>query len=317
MLASDRALSAREWLIFIGNAVLAAVGALLCFVTVYPTPNSAAVSPHFGVPTLGKTLAALIGSEAGFSNLGLQPLLLAVSCLGLIRRPAALIAALAGLVGLKLFFYFIYPAAYRHEALYLVFLLSLYWIAAEGAGGAWRERPWMNLLQLAGIAVFAAVLFLQTILLLNPIVPQIKGMPFSRAADAGKLLQRPDLAGAIVMVDPDTMGESLAYYSDNPLWFLRQRRFGRVTELNDARQTMTLDDILGDAEQLHQQSGRPIVFFSHAAIRPDPNPPFVMWHDRTIMTADGVKRFLSSTRLVARLRPAETDESYDVYVYPR
>lgn len=317
MLTDGEAVSRREWLIFAGNAVLAAAGALLCFVTVYPTPNSAAVSANFATPTPAKILAALTGSEAGFSNLGLQPLLLAVSWLGLIRKPAALIAAIAGLVGLKLFFYFIYPAAYRHEALYLVFLLSLYWIAAEGAGGAWHERPWMHPVQLAGTAIFVAVLFLQTVLLLNPIVPQIKGVPFSRAADAGKLLRQPELAGAIVMVDPDTMGESLAYYSHNPIWFLRQRRFGTVTQLNDARQTMTLDDILGDAEQLHQQTGRPIVFFSHAAIRPDPDPPFVMWHEKTIMTAEGVSRFLSSTRLVARLRPAATDESYDVYVYPR
>ena len=313
---TDRA-SRREWLIFAGNAVLAAAGALLCFVTVYPTPNSAAVSANFGTPTPAKILAALVGSEAGFSSLGLQPLLLAVSCLGFIRRPAALAAAIAALIGLKLFFYFIYPAAYRHEALYLVFLLSLYWIVAEGAGGTWRERPWMHPLQLAGTAVFVAVLFLQTVLLLNPIVPQIKGIPFSRAADASKLLQRPELAGAIVMVDPDTMGESVAYYSDHPIWFLRQQRFGTVTKLNDARKTMTLDDILGDAEQLHRQTGRPIVFLSHAAIRPDPDPPFVMWHDKTIMTTEGVNHFLSSTRLIARLRPAATDESYDVYVYPR
>jgi hypothetical protein len=317
IVGSEDAAAHRTWLTFAGNAMLAGAGALLCFVTVYPTPNSAAVSPNFGTPTPAKMLAALTGSEAGFSSLGLQPLLLAVSCVGLIRKPAALIAAIAGLVGLKLFFYFIYPAAYRHEALYLVFLLSLYWIAAEGAGGTWREVPWMHPLQLAGTAVFVAVLFLQTILLLNPVLPQIRGIPFSRAADAGKLLQRPELAGAIVMVDPDTMGESLAYYSDNPIWFLRQQRFGNVTELNDARRTMTLDDILGDAEQLHQQTGRPIVFLSHAAIRPDPNPPFVMWHDKTIMTAEGVHRFLSSTRLIARLRPAETDESYDVYIYPR
>jgi hypothetical protein len=317
MLGRNKAPTPRQWLIFTGNAALAAAGVLLCFLTVYPTPNSAAVSENFGVPTPAKILAALTGTEAGFSSLGLQPLLLAVACLGLIRKPAALIAGIAGLVGLKLFFYFIYPAAYRHEALYLVFLLCLYWIAAEGAGGAWRERRWMDHLQLAGTAIFVAILFLQTILLLNPVVPQIKGIPFSRAADAGKLLERPELAGTIIIVDPDTMGESLAYYSNHPVWFLRQRRFGTVTELNDARQTMTLDDILGDAEKLHQQTGRPIVFLSHAAIRPDPDPPFVMWHDKTVMTADGVKRFLSATRLVARLRPAETDESYDVYVYPR
>ena len=317
MLTGGGAAKRSEWLIFAANAAMAAAGALLCFVTVYPTPNSAAVSANFGAPTVGKVLAALIGSDAGFSSLGLQPLLLAVSCLGLVRKPAAIIAGLAGLVGLKLFFFFIYPAAYRHEALYLVFLLSLYWMAAEGAGGAWRDRGWMDPLQLVGRSIFVAVLFLQTVLLLNPIVPQIRGIPFSRSADAAKLLRQPRLSGAIVMVDPDTMAEPLAYYSDNRIWFLRQQRFGTVTQLNDARQTMTLDDILADADRLHQLTGRQVVFLSHAVVRPNPNPDIVMFHDKTIMTPDGVKRFLSSTRLVARLRPAETDETYDVYVYPR
>ena len=45
-------------------------------------------------------------------------------------------AAIAGLLGLKLFFYFIYPSSYRHEALFIVFLLSLYWMTAKGAGGS-------------------------------------------------------------------------------------------------------------------------------------------------------------------------------------
>jgi hypothetical protein len=42
-----------------------------------------------------------------------------------------------------------------------------------------------------------------------------------------------------------------------------------------------------------------------------------MFRDGTILRPEEVRRFWSSTRLVARLRPAASDEEYDVYVYPR
>ena len=122
------------------------------------------------------------------------------------------------------------------------------------------------------------------------------------------------------MADPDTMLESLPYYVDNPLWMLRQQRFGKVVRLSrDSRRELTLDDVLLDAERLHRQTGRPIVFLSHLPLRADKSyRKSVMFHDETILTPESVKRFLSSTRHVATLRGLELgDENYDMFVYPR
>jgi hypothetical protein len=318
----------RDWLVFGGNALLAALGAYLCFRTVYPTFNDDAVSSnlaHFGPVSL---LKGLIDSEWGFSHLGfgdsswpvpVDAILLAISCLGFIRRPAALAAATTALVGLKLFFYFIYFSYYRHEVLYVIFLLSLFWMIAEGAGGAWSHRAWKDNAQFIGSGVFIALLVMQTGRLINPIRMQIDGMPFSRAADVASVLKRPELSGAILMGDPDTMLEPLPYYTDNPIWFLRQQRFGRVVHLSrKGRRELSLTDVLGDAERLHRQTGRPIVFLSHLKLqdkREEKMP--VMFHVATVMRPEEVRRFWSSTRLVTRLRPAGSDEDYDVYVYPR
>ena len=121
------------------------------------------------------------------------------------------------------------------------------------------------------------------------------------------------------MGDPDTMLEPLAYYSNNPLWFLRQQRFGRVVVLTEnARRTLSLNDILEDAQRLHNATGRPIVFLSHIPLqdRSEARIP-TMWDDVTVVRPEDVKRFRSSTRLLASLRPAASDEDYDVYVYPR
>lgn len=317
----------RDWLIFGGNVLLAALGAYLCFITVYPTFNDQAVSPNFHSLTVGKVIGGLVDPEIGFSHLAfsghgplpIDAILLAISCLGLVRKPAALAAAVTSLLVLKLFFYFIYFSYYRHEILYVIFLLSLFWMVANGAGGTWRHKRWQDHAQFAGTVVFIGLLVLQSGRLINPVRMQLTGMPFSRAADVGRLLKRPELTGAIVMGDPDTMLEPITYYSNNPIWFLRQQRFGRVVRLaKNARHQLSLTDVLADAEQLHRQTGRPVVFLSHVELQ-DRHPTnfAVMFYDRTRITPEEVRQFEASTRLVARLRPAMGDEDYDMYVYPR
>jgi hypothetical protein len=319
----------REWLIFAGNALLAAIGAYVCFRTVYPTFNDAAVSRNLGHISLITILKGLADSGWGFSRLGFSGLLpvdlpfdfmvLAVSCLAFVRRPAALAASVVSLVTLKLFFYFVYYSYYRHEVLYLFFLVSLFWMIAEGAGGRWRERRWYRSAQSVGTVFFIALLVMQTSRLIAPIRLQMIGLPFSRTADVAALLKRPELSGAIVMGDPDTMLEPLTYYVDNPIWFLRQQRFGHVVRLsNNARHELSLTDILADAEQLHARTGRPIVFLSHIKLQDRrPDKFAVMFRDTTVLRPEEVRRFWASTRLIARLRPAASDEEYDVYVYPR
>jgi hypothetical protein len=317
MVAGETKAVRRDWLVFAGNCAIAAVGAYLCFRTVYPTFNDAALASNAGDFTLSRLLFGLFVSQRGFGHLGSG--LLALSWLGLIRRPAALCAAVAGFVALKLFFFYVFVSFYRHEVLYLAFLLSLYWMSANGAGGSWRQKPWMDYARLLGTYSFIGLLGVQSVLLIVPVRQQLEGMPYSRAADAAGLLRQPSLARAIVMADPDTMLEPLPYYVDNPLWFMRQRTFGRVVRLTrDARKTLSLDDVLADAERLHRQTGRPVVFLSHLDFNTGQHGrQATMYDDVTEVTPDAVHRLQSSMRLVARLRPAGTDEDYDVYVYPR
>lgn len=319
MLSDGSRPTRRDWLVFAGNAVLAAIGALLCFLTVYPTFNDAAVSSNFTGFGPAQIAAALLDTRKGFSHMLLGPAVLAVSCLVFVRRPAALIASIAGFVALKLFFFFVYESFYRHEILFLFFLLSLLWMTANGAGGTWPQKRWMRI-DAVGAWALLVLLAVHTLALGAPLSEQLAGKPYSRSADVARLLQQPALAGAIVMADPDTMLEPLPYYVDNPLWMLRQQRFGKVVRLSEnARRELTLDDVLADAKRLHARTGRPIVFLSHLRLLPDRKQRmFMMFDDATTTTPDSVKRFTASTRHIATLRGLElADENYDVYVYPR
>ena len=73
-----------------------------------------------------------------------------------------------------------------------------------------------------------------------------------------------------------------------------------------------------DAEKLHRETGRPVVFLSPLELQDKRvQKSRVMFGDATILRPDEVRRFWASTRLVAKLRPSASDEDYDVYVYPR
>lgn len=321
----------RDWIIFAGNVLLASLGAYLCFITVYPTFNDEAVSRNLGHLGFGTIISALADSEWGFAHLAFDflpapfnaipfnAILLTLSCLGLVRRPAALAASLAALIAFKLFFYFVYFSSYRHEILYVIFLLALYWMVEDGAGGTWQHRPWHDRVQLVGTAVFLALLAVQSGRLLNAVHMQIDGIPDSSAAKVAKLLQRPELSRAIVMGDPDTMLEPLPYYVDNPIWLLRQQRFGHVVPLaTKGRHELGMEDVLSDAMRLHRQTGRPVVFLSHLNLQDqrEEHFPHMIFRDATTLRPREVRHFLESTTLIAKLWGAGSDEEYDVYVYP-
>ena len=313
------------WLTFLGNSAIAAIGAYLAFRTVYPTFNDGAVSANLATIGPASLLPALLDSETAFSHLAvgiwpqLQLVILFASCLAFIARPAALISAIAAFAGFKLFFYFIYPSSYRHEALFLFFLLSLHWMVAQGAGARWPVGSWAAAIQTAGAWAFIEVLALQTLHLAYPIRVQLAGVPYSRSANVAALLRSGGYSNAIVMADPDPLLESLAYYSDNPLWFLREQYFGKVVRLSRrGRLDLTLDDILADADRLHRRSGRPIIILTRLRLlEPVHGRHTMMYDSTTTVTPDGLQRFRASTGHLASLRRAVTDETYDVFVYPK
>jgi hypothetical protein len=228
------------------------------------------------------------------------------------------VVVLLTFVALKYFFFFIYMAYLRHIALFLVFLIALAWIVAKEGEVEGAARPWRLRAARIGKWMFVALLAIQSVTLLRkPVAAAIKGVPFSRAADLASLMQQPALKGAILMADADMVGESVTYYrGGEPYWLLRQSRFGQWAFFTrHGRNRLTLDDMLADARMLHRRSGRPIVIALQTPLGENGDHQ-VMFQNRLIITPEGRERFLGQTRPLASLRPAQTDEEYDVFVYP-
>jgi hypothetical protein len=121
------------------------------------------------------------------------------------------------------------------------------------------------------------------------------------------------------MADPDFMLEPLPYYVENRLWFVREASFDHfLHDTRTDRREISLDTVLSDADRLHRQTGKPVVVLWHLPLQEfRVEGRRSLYSDTTLLTPESVRRFRASTRLVARLRPAITDEEYDVYVYPR
>lgn len=324
----------RKHSLFALNAALAALGALACFLTVFPTVHDAAVVQHPGGITLRTVASAILFPAESFPNLapdlfagsaamstGLAVILVG-SLFGLIRRPAAFLPSALVLVGFELFFRLVYPGSYRHQALLLVWLIAAYWLASRGRGGAWPAR-WRIGERTTAVAAVGAALFVLLLALQLPnslllLQREVQGVPYSQSRNLGRLLVRERLQDATLMADPDVLLEPIPYYASNPIFLLRERKFGKVVRFTrHARTGLTLADLLADARTIRARSGRPVVILLHHLL--DETAPHIAdegYLGTFSTTPASVRDFLASTRKLATLSPSVSDEIYDVYLLP-
>jgi hypothetical protein len=323
----QRDLSAPEWRRAALNGLLLVAGAVLAFVAVYPTANEAAAVTRAAPITLINLLSGPFDTQRSFTEIGLgdrplyTQLMILLPLLLFIRRPRALLALLAILVALKSFFFMVYPAYFRHSALYFMALITFAWIEARREPfRAPAETRQPDYLVMIG-SWFFLLLFLAMSLsfFANPVRWAREGRPLGEARRLAAILERPELRGATLMTDPDTMGEAVVYHTNRPYWLIRQGRLGRVTPLlMTGNKDITLDTILSQARSITSRTGKPVVIaFQVPLDRVKPGRYDLMFRDYTTYTNDGIARFRAATRPLARLNRAQSDEEYDVYVYPR
>ena len=307
------------------NAAIATAGAALCFATVYPTFNDAAVAAHPAGVAARDTLSAianpapafehLLGREVAPTYLVLPwtPILAALggplligATFGLIERKGALLACLASLAGLSAFFLLVYPGEYRHEATWLAFVIAMYWISwkpnhpVRGQPAPHRNRRSFTLVRKVGFACFLVLLWVQATLGLADLAfAAIIGTPESRSRDFADLVsRRPELKDAILIGDPDYMLEPMHYYLPDRTYFIREQRYGDTVRFTrKARLDLTLGDILDDARAVRASTGRPVAILLARRWRHGPRPRLSRKLRMDLLRpGDQIERFREATR---------------------
>jgi hypothetical protein len=329
--------------IFAMNAVIAAIGIAYAFLTLRHTMNDSIVSWRFESPAgmmnavffPAVSFAAVAGAELLVEVLQgtsayvpwliwslVMSLIMFASILGLSARPAAMVASLFALLAMSLFFTIVYPGSYRHQCLWLVFLLCMYWIA----GQRHKQSPHSDAppsprrtARMVGFAALVALLCVQLVTGLQKLAQAASDRPESQSKALNALIEEtPALRDAIIIADPDYLVESLPYYVSNRTYLTREQRFGDVTWFTKkARKNLTLEDILENANRLRDDFKVQVIILLKQRLDPLPSVRTVDegydWH--LSVEPEQARRFLASTRLIQPADPGVTsDEKYDVYL---
>lgn len=314
------------------GALLAAAGIVLSVATLARTGGSNQVAPRPALSGAVHALpAALLNPGASFTELTamnrvaprtsgifgwssgtakafaaiVSTVIILLGIGGLARRPLLAAAALAAVWSLVAFFDFIYPGGYRHEGLFVAFILTLYWIA---------RRPFS-----ARSPVFPITL----VPLLIPLVPYAVAkdvsqflQPASSNRDLGRLLKsRPDLSSAILVAVPDYMLESIPYYIHNKFYFLcpiPQAPF--ISFKPAAKCQLNLNDVLTRVRGLHASTGVPVVLLMAPELKDTGGEADAYFYHFTWNTAS-IAALHERAELLSSFRNASSDENYEAYLF--
>jgi hypothetical protein len=315
---------------FILNASIATVGVIVCGITILPTFNDAATRDLSATSAVMAVLRALLNPAGtiAFPLFGgkalsvLGSILLYGITLGLMPKRAAAFAAITGLAIWSLFSSLAAGGGYRHAMVWLSFCITLYWICWKEVANSVNDlskTPVQTACFNAGRLMFLTVLALDFVAGLSDVRAAVVGRQVeSRSAELGRLISaRPDLAEAVIVSEPEIMAEALPYYVPNRIFLVREHRFGKVPHFSRSGKLDTnLGEIIQVSRELLQTTSSPvIIILSHRLGNIVPDHPYKEGLNWTFQASSNqILEFLSSTELIASYGPAETNETYDVYL---
>jgi hypothetical protein len=241
--------------------------------------------------------------------------ILYLAIVGLIRRPVLVLAAVGGLMGLGTLFRVGVPGDYRHAGLFLCYLLTLYWIAADADRRSPAGTRFPRFVQVLGYGALTATI-LAGVYRSRAVPIDISHAVSSSKALGAFLHSNAELREAILVPEPDYYLESLPYYADNPIYLTREGRFGKNASWSSANaQQLSLGELMAEARRLRIRYRRPVlVVLGHPGLRTGQAGEAAMFYrKRFTWTAAEREELERSFTRVAEFWDAYSDENYSVY----
>ncbi|MBB3659106.1 hypothetical protein FHX15_004370 [Rhizobium sp. BK650] len=328
-LLEDRAMrSFRSLTNFFVNAVIATAGLVVCGITILPTFNDAAVADLSMTSPVELALNALVNPASTTPGalfptvpIPIGSLVLFGSTLGLLARPAAFVGAVVALVVFSLFSNLASAGDERHALVWFCFCLSLYWISWDRIADCFAGEKAMRSSALVrfGCGLLGIMVGLQALLGFTRGAHAIGvGRVESRSADLARLIRSsPELAKATIVAEPEYLAEALSYYIDNPIYLIREHKFGTYVRFTKKGKLDTdLGETLTISQDLRTQTALPVVILmQHKLKKIVPGEIYREGYNWTFHASrQQIDDFLSATTLLAEFGPANYFETYDVYL---
>lgn len=313
-----------SWRVWVASGIVAA-GLALCAYTVLPRGNSLFLPLRANLTfekIVASALISLARPDLNFAKLmpAFVPTVVLVgvyyiALLGFLGKPKLLIFLVLAQMAFGVLFQTVYPPSARHQGVFLVFIVFLYWLFLDSSKTAPARK--FHFAAVIGIHIGLAGLLLGSLVQLkDTLLPDLAGQSSSSAALGNLLKADPLLQNAIIVPEPDYLMDALPYYGQNPIYYPRENRFGTyVSWTLDSRETLSMAELIDQARQIKQSFGQsvvivlgfpPEVFQTAGQIEFSYNKTFT-W------SATDLDALITCTRPITRLDAAYGDENYTLY----
>jgi len=302
------------------------LGVLIAFVTVIPDRNSIVMqTDSISVASLFTSLLKTIVHPGYTFNeifVGLpgiiRDLLIFVFAAGLLVRPMAALLLFMGAIALGGFFSIGYSGVLRHQGIFFIYVLTLYWITlfdirVRGDFVTFKHRIFKIVLY--GVIPF--ILFIHIVGSYKYIVRDITKEMSSSKSFGQFLREHEQYHDAIIMGEPDNRLESLPYYVDNRIFVPRINRYENYIKLiRENQQKISLGELLTVAKSLKEKENKTILIaIGHFGLS-DQGPPFVrteQYGRKFTWSLQELKEFNENTVKIAEFKKDVKNERYEIY----
>ena len=301
---------------------LVILGGVIALVTTMPSSDTvvtSVVSSGLGFGELIDTLLKNLLHPAGYYSAifpKISPLMRDLVFWGLFAglcvKPIRAAGLVLGMILLGSFFSLVYNGGPRHQGIFYLLMIALYWITvAEGDFTAsfreWLHR-WVVSVGLGGI--LAAHLFLGG----QAIWAEVKHEQSSVKKLAKYINQSsPD---AILMPEPGYLIEAIPYYSNNEIYLIREKRYAKRAQFTlHADFDLSLDELLEQAQILEaKREKKVLIVLAHLDLASRENRQIEFPYGKKFSwTNQSLEKFLLLTEKVKDFKGANGDENFEVY----
>lgn len=300
-------------------------GVVLCFVWARPKEKSIGTSGfnNVGMREIAHScIDGLLRVDQTFYDIMptivpavVTALLLYLAVLGLIQRPMLLIMAIGAQLAFGVLFRTVYPGLYRHQGLFLIFIVFLYWLfieAVQSDNTAKRSRVPFNI----GL-YFAIVMLIVGNVAKTRILWRDVGAEQSSNKALGAFLSGSEAhRDAIIVPEPDYLLESLPYYAKNKIYLAREDRLGSSVSLTtEGARSLSLGELLSVARSIKSRYKQAVlIVLGHKDVDKYQSGETKFSYNKVFSwDTNESMDFKKSTTFVREFEAAYTDENYKVY----
>jgi hypothetical protein len=306
-------------------------GVLLCIDFISPRGNTVLTLTPQSITVRDLTdslFTAVLRPDQTFSKIVpevLPPLvaglLLYLAVFGLLHRPNLFLAALSGQIILGVFFRAVYQGNYRHQGLFLVFMLFLYWLFIQSLNNKPIPRIKHLLFNIGLYVAMTILIFGNVVKAKSTIRTDIRMERSSNRSFSEFLNSSETYRDAIIVPEPDMSLQSLPYYANNRIYFPREHRFGTTLSfISEENSHLSLGELLALARDIKTRYGQSVlIVLGHWDVdryRPGEvtySRGFGRYNSVFSWNTGEVDDFDGSTVLVREFNSAYTGENYRVY----